>query len=242
MSLLTICQDATDLISGLNKPSSIVGSTSPDARTLLAHAKRAGTALMRRHTWESLTTEATFVTTASENQGTWGQLGGPGDGTDYSDFDRMIPETMWDRTLDRKVVGPLTPQERQVFKSNAYSGPYYQFWIQGGSLYIYPAAPEGNTVAFEYITKNWCQSSSGTGQSTWAADNDTGVLDEGLLTLELVWRVKKAKGWDYAQDFDDCEEEIQKAIAMDGARRTLQMGRRKEFRPGIVVPEGSWNL
>jgi len=108
----------------------------------------------------------------------------------------------------------------------------------------FPVPTAGHTIAFEWVTKNWCESSVGTGQSAWAADNDVGRLDEGLMTAGLIWRWKESQGLEYAEDFRKYEILVNDAIARDGVKGHLLMGgtHGSRFIGRDSVPEGSWTL
>ena len=62
MSLLTILTDTEEgaaVLCGLPNPSSIVGSTDPNAPLLLRLANQEGRELSRRHDWQALMTDYT---------------------------------------------------------------------------------------------------------------------------------------------------------------------------------------
>lgn len=207
MSLLTIVQSACDRLS-LERPSAVVTSTDVNVRTLFGLAQQEGKALASRGTWTVLQAEQTITTTATELQA----------GAFPADFDYLVPDTMFNRTTRRKVEGPLTQTEWQHTKSSLVVRVNPCFRIIGTGFYITPAPAAGNTIAFEYISRNWCQSASGTGQSAWIADTDTAKIDEELHTLGLVWRFKKSKGLDYGEDFASYESGVAQAIQRDGPK------------------------
>jgi len=238
MTVLSLCKDAASAI-GIPQPSTIIGNTQDLPRQLLVQAGIEGRELAKRHTWSDLVTEATFTTVAAESQGAFSSLGGGS--ADYSDFNRMIPGTFWNRTQNWPIYGPLSPSEWQAKKASNVAGPYNEYRIKGGALEMYPAPTAGHTAAFEYVSNNWCQSSGGTGQSAWAADTDTGVLDESLMMLGVVWRVKKALGFAYADEYEIYDQAVRKAINADGSRRTLNLGRRSRPMGAVIVPDGNWS-
>ena len=82
----------------------------------------------------------------------------------------------------------------------------------------------GRTYAYEYISKNWCTSSGGTGQSAWAADTDLPVLDAELMTMGVQWRFLMAMGMDYAGTQSDYETEVSTVIGRDGSRSLVRLG------------------
>lgn len=234
MSLLTIVQAATDELS-LPRPTVVVGNTSDqNVKTLLALANREGKALAKRYNWSDLVTEATHTTLAQENQGVMTTIA-PG-------FRFIINQTIWNRSYQRSIPGSLSPQQWQAEKSSEINGPYQEYRIRGGDLLLIPAPAAGQTVAFEYQSKNWCQNAAGsTTYSAWNADDDTGILDEDLMTLGLVWRFKRAKGLDYAEEFSEYERQVNDSMARDGGKPVLDAGA-EGFSRSIYVPEGSWQL
>lgn len=231
MTLLTTIQSACRII-GLTAPSSFVGSTNLLAQELLECAQEEGFDLMRRGTWQVLTKERTFTTVASQTQ------------TDIipDDFDRFINETFWNRTRKRPLYGPVTPQEWQNLIAWTSSPIQDTFRMRGGDILVTPTPPAGETWAFEYISKNFCQSNTGTAQSAWAADTDTGILDERLMAAGIVWRYKAKKGLPFETDFQKYESDVRQALVQDKPQRTINFGYGKYMgrRPGVVIPEGDW--
>jgi hypothetical protein len=184
MTLLSICTDAADEI-GITQPSSVVGNTAPDSQKLLRYANKVGRRLMKTVPWQIARKEQTFTALGQSEQ------------TSIlpSDFDRFIPETFWDRTNLFLVSGPITSVEWQGFVAGSYSDTSNRKFIyRGGSVFILPAPAGGETLAFEYVSKNWCQSSGAVAQTAWAADTDTGILDEELMTYALIYEYLLSEG------------------------------------------------
>ena len=231
MTLLTIVQTVADEV-GVPRPSSVIGSNDLTVRQLLALANREGKLLARRGNWTALVNEHTFTTVAQEEQ------------TDTpipADFDRAIGDTVWNRTDQDPGMGPLSPQEWQQEKASSASGPYSQFRIRNGKFLLFPAPDAGKTYAYEYVSRNWCRSSGGTGQSAWAADDDVGILDESLMEMGLKWRFRAAKGLDYSEEFRDYEAEVIRALSRDTWSPSIDMAAEGLW-TGIRPPDGSWPL
>lgn len=219
MSLLTIIQDVCDRLS-LQRPSAVISSTDQVVRTLLGLAQQEGKEMARRATWQALTTEKTFTSVAAELQPS----------TIPTDFDYYLPDTFFNRTSRRKVEGPLTAEEWQRTKATLVVRVNPCFRLQGGNLYITPVPSAGDTFAYEYLSKNWCQSNASVGQSAWAADSDTALIDEELHKLGIIWRFKKSKGFDYGEDFASYERSLTQAMVRDGAKPRIYtdgMGRER---------------
>lgn len=218
MTLLTIVGDAAERL-GLTRPTTVMASLDENAKVLRGLAQEEGKTLARRHSWQALQTEHTFVTA---------------DGTaSYalpSGFDRILTETVFNRTRRRMMVGDLTPQQWQETQASLVTMVNPAFRIRGGLFLISPTPNSVETIAYEYITKNWCLSASSVAQTAWTADSDTGILDEELTTLGVVWRFKSKKGFDYAEDMTSYEIQVENAIFRDGAPMRIDTSRSERDR------------
>lgn len=235
MSLLTLTQAACDRI-GLPRPSVVVGSSDTQVRQLFGLAQQEGIDLARRGPWQELIKEKTITATATETQSN----------AIPSDFERMIEGTFWNRTQDRRVVGPLTPQKWQMLQTGLYSLVWDAFRIRGTEILMSPVPTANDSLAYEYVSKNWCANAAGTVErSAWAADDDAGLLDEELMTVGVVWRFRKAKGLDYSEEFRSYELLVARKLANDGAMSILDLnGDRMDGGGGVYdpfVPEGNWS-
>jgi hypothetical protein len=186
----------------------VVGSTDLTAQILFRFANQAGKELMRYHDWQALTVEVSATSTATVIQS--GML-------PAADYDRMAYNAeVWNRSDDLRYTGP-TPQRFWQQLQTGVSGGVVGWWrIIGGELNLYPAPSAGKIIAFEYISKRWARSSLSVAQSKFMADTDTTVLDEDLLTLDMVWRFRQSRGFaQYAEDLATCEREKEKAASRD---------------------------
>jgi hypothetical protein len=95
----------------------------------------------------------------------------------------------------------------------------------------------GSQLVFEYVSNAWCQSATGVPQSAWAADTDTGNLDEYLIKLGLRWRMLRRLGMSYADELDEYERTVAKAMAHDGGAAILDLAP-----PDRLTLLGPWNL
>lgn len=223
MSLLTICQNVAKEVP-LSVPSQIVGNSDETAGLILACAQSAGKSLARRRNknggWVDMIKEHTFVTVADQ--------------ADYdfpSDYSRVLTDSLWDRANYWEMRGPLSPSQWQTYKSSVLGSSVAlrrRFRIRDVSgtrkFSIDPTpATADETLVFEYVSKNWCESSGGTGQSAWAADADVGIIDEWLLELETKWRVLNRLGMMYQEEKSEAENEIAQALAADGGSGVLSI-------------------
>jgi hypothetical protein len=220
----------------LNSPSAIIGNTNKEIIQLLNIAQEEGIDLAQRYRWQRLVGESTFTSVSTESQGAMTSLAG-------TDFGWIANDTIWNRTKNRKMY-PVDDVQWQQMKSSGITGPVEYFRIRGNTFRVIPTMTAGDTVAFEWISKNWCESSGGTGQSAWAADTDIGRLDENIMLQGLIWRFKKYKGLDYAEDFQQYEGMVANAMARDGAKKHLTTGRpmNRRFLDRSSAAEGNWTL
>ena len=214
MSLLQMVKDACDELN-LARPSVVVNSTDNQVRHLLRLANNEGRSLAKRHGWQILTSEQTFTTTATATQATASAL--------PTDLGWIIPETMWNRTSRRRIYGPVDNQEWQETQGSTVVSVNPSFRVRGGTILLSPAPTTGESVYYEYVSNKWCQSSGAVAQAAWAADSDTGRLDEKIMTLGIVWRFKAEKKLDYSTELSNYEREVADAIMRDGMRPRLSM-------------------
>lgn len=233
MSLLTIIQAAAREV-GVTAPSTVIGNSDPQVAELLAIAQEEGFDLMRRGTWQILDKTQTFVAVAQTIQ----------TAAIPSDFDRFVQETFWNRTRKRPLYGPVTSQEWQNLIAWTSSPVVDTFRYVQNQIWITPNPSAGDTMAYEYISQNWCQSAGSVGKSAWSVDTDTGVLSEGIMTYGVVWRFKQKKGLPFQAVYDMWDSRCKQALVSDMPQRTINFGNAFSTgrRPGIAVPEGSWNV
>ncbi|MGI9414500.1 MAG: hypothetical protein ACR2PM_12570 [Hyphomicrobiales bacterium] len=233
MTLLTICNNVVDQV-GTDELSTVVNNSERSARRLLALANRGGKLLAQKR-WSVLIKEAT-ITTAD----------GTASYAVESDFKAIVADTVWDRTNYWKMRGGLSPVEWQIRKSAivATTSVRKTFRVKPDSnakkIFIDPTPTAVETLVYEYYSNNWCQSSGGSGQAAWAADTDTGILDEDLLELDLLWRYRGVLGLPYIDERKDAEDAIETAYAQDGGARKL-MPRDDSMLWPINLPEATFD-
>lgn len=189
MSLLTIAQNVADE-TGLTQPASVIGNSDATAVRILRYLVRTGRDLVKDSS-PYLVKEYTFST-----------VNGTAAYSLPSDFDHFVPFTHWNRTTDRRMH-PIEPNEWQLLKSGLTTTSIDdRFRIRGADreLILEPTPTSAETVAFEYVSENYCESSGGTGQAVWTADTDVGVVDEELFELGAIWRILNRLGMPYAEE------------------------------------------
>jgi hypothetical protein len=235
MTLLTLCQDAANEI-GIPSPSAVIGSVDTSVIQLLAAANREGKNLVSGYDWQVLIKEETHTTIAAESQGAMSTIA--------TDFDRFSNDTMWNRSTNRKFYGPLNNTEWQTLKGIVVNGVTNYFRIRGNLLLLNPVPTVGQTLVFEYIGKNWVDT-TGDGAAdavAYAADSNTTVLDENLVTLGVIWRFLKQKGLPYDNQFQEYLMKLSERQAKDGAKQIIRLTRNYTTFLPVNEPEGNYTL
>jgi len=232
MSLITIVKSAQARLD-LPITATVISATDATTKQLRELMEDVGRTIVAAGNWQVLQTEKTFTATATTEQS----------GVIPTDFDHFINRTMFNRTKSREVRGPVTPQYWQ-YNQSVISTTVYDIWRRrGNSVLLAPTPTAGDTYAFEYISKNFCESAGGTEQASWMADTDVARIDEELFTLGLVWKYKAAKGFDFTVDLAVFEGRVKELLAEDGGKPDLQMGGMPDPGPRYPgVQEGSWPI
>lgn len=234
MSVLTICQNAMDRI-GLPRPASLIGATDSAARQLLALANQEGIELSRRFPWQAIVKEHTFSTVSST--------------VAYdlpTDFGRIVEGSLWNRTQDRRIVGPIGAQAWQRTQAETTSGTWQAVYIRGGSMRFTPTPSAAETIAYEYVSRYWCRGSdhaiTAPTQAEWLVDTDETMLDAEAMTLGVQWRFLKARGLDYGEIFRSYEETVAMLCANDGGQRIIDLSDVPADLPEPYIADGNWSL
>lgn len=238
MSVLTIVQSVMGRLS-FTAPSIVATSPDRNVQQFFQLLCEEAESLSKRGSpsgWQSLQQEWTFVTTATALQ----------TNTPIPpDLRRIQPDSVFNRSTNRQVTGPLTPQQYQ--RAQVWPqlvAPYLTYRERNGEIYINPTPPAGETIAYEYISSYWAQNNAGAAKATFTSDDDGTYLDEELLKLGLRWRWKAAKGLDYGEDMATYERAVDLALGDDGGSGSLDIGGPAISEPiwRANIPEGNWGV
>ena len=214
MSLLTVVQNVAKEI-GLPSPSVVIGSSNTLVIQLLALANRAGKQVRSDYQWPQLNRETTITLVA-----------GTGSYNLPSDFDYAVMQTHWDQTRDWRLIGPVSAQEWQAWKQGAVTTPNRTlFRVKGfgsSQIYVHPvpdAGSAGSILGYEYQSTFWIRTAAGSegSKEAFTVDTDVSLLIESALELELLWRWRRAKRFDY-------QTERQEAVASWAAESVALTG------------------
>lgn len=209
---------------GIQQPTSLIGTSDLQTIQLRELLNEEGTELASRSAsgWQALIGEKTFTTIADQDQGL---LVGGSILSAADNYRTILNETLWNRSKRIPVFGPRAPRVWQGFKALTFAGPFGEYRIRGGHLLIMPTPAAGETIAFEFVTRNWLTSSDGSeSRAIIEDDEDVPLLDEEVLRAGLRWRWKRNKGLDYSEEFSAYESRVIDALARDGTKARLSLG------------------
>ena len=229
-TLLQIVQDACSDV-GQARPAIVASSSTETPIRMLRLLNKAGIQLTKETAWNELTNVRTFTAVAAQ-----AQIEPP------ADYARLSPQTsLWDVSLLRPAVGPIAIDKWLNLTTNTIAGPDKYWTLIGAKFNIYPAPAVTDDFTYAYQSKNWVVNST-TYKDRFTADDDTPLIDDELLTLELIWRWKAAIGIDYAEDMANASRQKEIVLAANRGPRIIELsdpfqGSLPEgFWPGVVTP------
>jgi hypothetical protein len=218
VTLLAALNDAQRELS-LAVTSAIVADGQETQNLLFRLAKKEASEILRRDDYDFplLTRTQSFTASLASLQSA------PGKPTN---FKRAIAETFWNTTRDRKIGGPISSKEWGIANGTPLIGSISQWaMFRYDGLHIYPVPTVADTITYEYIINTPVQATgAGAYKATFTVDTDEYLLGDEVLTLGVIWRYKRAKGRDYAEDMKDYELALAGEYrAQKGAARELNI-------------------
>jgi len=174
----------------------------------------------------------TYVTGVAGTTVTVGQkLSGDGNGailfsqTEYPlppDYETITDNTHWDKTKHWQMLGPESAQQWQWLKSGCIAtGPRIRWRILGDKFQIWPPMNTQEYLGFEYRSKGWAESSTGTVKNSFTADSDTTFFDDRVMVLYTKLKYFQVKSFDTTALQQDYQRYLQVAKANDKGSATL---------------------
>lgn len=110
---------------------------------------------------------------------------------------------------------------------------------------VYTVAPSNPVAQFSTsgsgINATFTMTFAGQTQSDWVADADTGIIDEDLIELGVIWRILRRVGMAYDEEKDEYQRRLDMAIARDGGTATLDLAPSMFMLGGYDnIPDGNW--
>jgi hypothetical protein len=149
-----------------------------------------------------------------------------------SDYDAIVPRTQWDASKHWEMLGPEDAQQWEwLLRGYISTGPRVRWRLYGGYFQIWPGFSNAENLGFEYRSKGWANSSTGTVQNSFLADNDTCIYPDRLMVLMCKLKYFSAKGFDTTAMYRDYMTELETDIAQDVSAANLSFAPR----PGDIL-------
>lgn len=171
-------------------------------------------------------------------------------------FGWFLDRTMWDRTNQWELIGPISPQVDEWERSGVVTTGPRRRWRQVGTtvgpdtknmwrLWPPPTASGSYpaTLIFEYEAKTWARNVSGTAITSMSADTDYPVIDPQAIILAAKWRLWQAKGFPYAAMQAEYIDYVARLSARDGGSADLSLAkplRQTTLITSASAPDGFW--
>jgi hypothetical protein len=231
-TLLELVQQAVgEISSDIAVPSSVVGSEDQTITQMLALANRVGRDLVRAYAWRRLVTEYSFAT-----------VNGTATYDLPADFDRMVPDTHYDRTNDWQNRGPTSSQEWQWLNTGLSTVTQLRWRLYLNQIKFYTTPTTAYTMAYEYVSKSWVIATGDTNPSknAFSVDSDTCVFPDDLMSNALVYRWLRSKGLDYADAEKDYLVTLSACKSQDVPEGAKNLAGEPKQAP--LIPDGNWVL
>ena len=139
-----------------------------------------------------------------------------------SDFETITDRTQWDKTKHWEMLGPENAQQWQWLKSGYIStGPRVRWRILGGQFQIWPPMTTSEYLGFEYRSKGWAESNTGTIKNSFTADTDTTFFDDRIMVLYTKLKYFQVKSFDTTALQQDYQRYLSIVKANDKGSATL---------------------
>ena len=235
MNVLQVTQEFCKR-TGIPVPTYLVGNPDTQVAQICGGLNELAEDLVGRKVWQITVREKAHTSIAGEDQGDIYTL------TD-SGCQYILQDTMFDRTQNLRLVGGLRREEWQARKALQSTGPLYEWRIRNDRLLFSPELPADHSIAWEYVTSHTLVDESDVTKEYITADTDSFRFPNRIPILWLRWWWKKEKRLDYVEEFRMYEVALADLAARDAAPRAVDMSARESMaKPGIIIPEGNWNL
>ena len=149
-----------------------------------------------------------------------------------SDYESTVPRTHWDKSKHWEMLGPESPQQWEWLLSGFIStGPRIRWRLLGKYFQIWPGVSTNELLGYEYRSKGWAESDTGTVKNSFTADTDTCIYPDRLMVLATKLKYFEAKGFDTTAMYRNYIEEFEIVRAQDMSAANLSFAPR----PGTVL-------
>lgn len=149
-----------------------------------------------------------------------------------SDYDAIVPRTMWDKSKRWELLGPEDAQQWEWLLSGYIStGPRIRWRLLGNTFQMWPGTSTNELLSYEYRSKGWANAIDGSVKNSFTADTDTCIYPDRVMVLSTKLKYFEAKGFDTTAMYRNYLEELGTAIAQNVSAANLSFAPR----PGTVL-------
>lgn len=153
-----------------------------------------------------------------------------------ADYDAIVPRTQWDTSAHWEMLGPCDAQQWEWLLSGwIATGPRVRWRLLGGNFQIWPGFSSAEGLGFEYRSKAWARSATGTVQNSFLADTDTCIYPDRLVVLLTKLKFFEIQNFDTTALYRDYMAELETDIAQNVSAPNLSFAPH----PGSVLI--TWN-
>lgn len=194
---------------GFGEYDAFFSSSRPDAKQVLALAKREINDLAK-HNWQALTRTHAITMSAS---------------TEYalpSDYRHIVADTTFTPTHESEFG--VTPDKWAYYEVRGLTnGLRLRMRIIEDKIEI-QNPQDGETVRFEYISNHPVMDADATTtKANFEADNDTVRLSDDLFIMGVVWRFRRLKGMEWESYLAEYNAMKRRDIATDKGVRSINL-------------------
>lgn len=160
-----------------------------------------------------------------------------------SDYDSLVPRTMWDKSKHWEMLGPEDAQQWEWLLSGYIStGPRVRWRLLGDYFQIWPGFSNAEFLGFEYRSKGWARDAAGAVKNSFTVDTDTCIYPDRLMVNMTKLKYFEGKGFDTTAMYRNYLIQLEAAIALDMSSANLSFAPR----PGTVligydnIPDGNY--
>lgn len=153
-------------------------------------------------------------------------------------FKWFLNRTMWDRTNQWELIGPISPSLDEWQRSGIVTTGPRRRWRQIGTTVgavtknmwrLWPPPTASGTypatLVFEYVADTWARSVLGAALTSMTDDDDYPVIDSQAIVLSTKWRLWQIKGFQYAAMQAEYIDYTSRLAARDGGSPDLTLAK-----------------
>lgn len=214
-------------------PTALQGSSDAGALQLREILQRSGREAWKRANWQKCSRRISWASVAGADQGNLDTLF-------PENFANLIPNTLWNQTQRRRILGPVADGNWQIQQAVYPTGPLYHFRIAQNRLQISTAMPAGHTLSAIYKTQNW-MTSGGVDGARYLTDADLSYFSDDIMLAGLRAYWLRAKQMPHVLEMEEFDNVVRQEASKNTVAPVLYMDAPEPTSfPGIIIPTGNW--